>query len=30
MAHAHDHLPPHVRESIDLWVSDSLERPAVR
>ncbi len=30
MAHAHDPLPSHVRESIDLWVSDSLERPAVR
>lgn len=29
MAHAHAPLPAHVRETIDLWVSDSLDRPAV-
>jgi hypothetical protein len=29
MPHAHDPLPESVRETIDLWASDSLERPAV-
>jgi hypothetical protein len=29
MAHAHAPLPDDVRSTIDLWVSDSLDRPAV-
>jgi hypothetical protein len=30
MAHAHDDLPSDVAETIDLWVSDFLDRPASR
>ncbi len=26
--HAHDPLPPDVRDTIDLWISDFVERPA--
>lgn len=28
--HAHEPVPPQVRETIELWVSDFLERPAAR
>ncbi|HVG94797.1 MAG TPA: SEC-C metal-binding domain-containing protein [Planctomycetota bacterium] len=30
MAHEHGPVPPAVRDTIDLWVSDFLERPAAR
>lgn len=29
-AHAHDPLPPEHRETVDLWVSDYLDRPHAR
>ena len=29
-AHAHDPLPPEHRETVDLWVSDFLDRPHAR
>ena len=30
MVHEHDPVPAHVRDTIDLWVSDFLDRPAAR